>query len=185
MLVVRQEQKQKREQKLKVDETLSSKIRKHITNTPGVHFNDLLRTFNIAPGTLQYHLNRMERREDIIVLRGKYKTLYFPETLTDPVDQKIILILRQRLPRNLLLILLEESHKTGSELTKLLNITKSTLSYYTHHLEKLGVLKSKVEGRTKRYSVKDPERIAKVLKEHRRSFGDEMVDRFVELWVRI
>jgi DNA-binding transcriptional ArsR family regulator len=74
---------------------------------------------------------------------------------------------------------------TGHELTELLNITKSTLSYYTHHLEKLDVIDIIVDGREKRYSVKDPARITELIKKHKKSFGDELVDRFVEVWVRI
>jgi predicted transcriptional regulator len=169
----------------KNEESLDSVIFDYITNNPGVHFNDLQRALDLAPGTLQYHLNRMEKTEKIIVLRKEYKTLYFPPSMRDPADQKIILFLRQRIPRALLLILLEHPGKTGYELKKLLKITKSTLSYYTRHLEKLGVLEIKVEGREKRFSVSEPQRVAKLLTEHKKSFGDEMVDRFVDLWIRI
>ncbi len=165
--------------------SIPKSILEYITNHPGVHFNDLLRALDLAAGTLQYHLNQMERKHKIIVLRKEYKTVYFPTTMDDPIDQNIIVLLRQRISRTLLMILLEHSEKSGSELTKLLKITKSTLSYYTSRIEKLGLLKTKVVGREKRFSVKQPERIARLLTEHRKSFGDEVVDRFVELWVRI
>jgi predicted transcriptional regulator len=158
----------------KNEENLDSVILKYITKTPGVHFNDLQRALDLAPGTLQYHLNRMEKGGKVIVVRKEYKTLYFPISIRDPTDQKIIILLRQRIPRTLLLILLEHTEKTGHELKDSLKITKSTLSYYTRHLEK-----------EKRFSVSEPERVAKLLSEHKKSFGDEMVDRFVDLWVRI
>ena len=99
---------------------LNSIIIDYIAKNPGVHFNDLLRALNIASGTLQYHLNQMERSNTIIVLRKEYNTLYFPLTIKDPIDQKIIILLRQRIPRKLLLILLENPEKTGYELTQLL-----------------------------------------------------------------
>lgn len=169
----------------KNEENLDSVILKYITKTPGVHFNDLQRALDLAPGTLQYHLNRMEKGGKVIVIRKEYKTLYFPISIRDPADQKIIIMLRQRIPRTLLLILLEHTEKTGHELKDSLKITKSTLSYYTRHLEKLGILNIKIEGREKRFSVSEPERVAKLLSEHKKSFGDEMVDRFVDLWVRI
>lgn len=169
----------------KESESLATDIISHIKKHPGVHFNDLTRALNIAPGTLQYHLNRMERDKSVIVLRKEYYTRYFPSTMEDPKDQKIMVLLRQKLPRKLLIILLEESNKTGQELIKLLKITKSTLSYYTRRLEKLEILKTEVEGREKRYSINEPERIAKLLNDFKKSFADEMVDRFVEVWVRI
>jgi predicted transcriptional regulator len=157
----------------------------YITTHPGVHFNDMLRGLGIAAGTLQYHLNRMETKKEIIVLRKEYKTLYFPVSLKDPVDRKILVFLRQQIPRTMLLILIEHPDKTGHELTKLLKITKSTLSYYTKRLGELDIIKIKVEGREKHYSVTHPGRIAKLLTEHKKSFSDEMVDRFVDIWVRI
>ena len=173
------------EPKQEVSKNLESRILSHITKHPGIHFNDLHRALNLAPGTLQYHMYRLVRDKKVIVIRGEYKTLYFPPKLIDPADQKIIILLRQRIPRTLLLILLEQSEKSGHELTKLLNITKSTLSYYIKRLTKLGVLKIKIEGREKRYSVNQPDRIANLLIKHKKSFGDELVDRFVDLWVRI
>lgn len=167
------------------DKTLDSKIIEYINKNPGVHFNDLLRALNLAAGTLQYHLNKMEQQKQIIVIRKEYKTLYFPPSLRDPQDQKIMILLRQKIPRNLLLILLEHKEKSGHELTKLLSITKSTLSYYTKRLEELGILKTAIEGREKRFSVAQPEKVAQLLSEHKKSFSDELVDRFVDLWVRI
>jgi predicted transcriptional regulator len=164
---------------------ISYNIIQYITNNPGQHYNNILRALNIAPGTLQYHLNRMERSNDIIVVRKKYFTRYFPISMENPVDQKIMVLLRQNIPRKLLIILLEESEKTGHELTDLLNVTKSTLSYYMRHLEKLEVLNIDVKGREKIYSLKDQTRIAELLSKHKKSFGDDMVDRFVEVWVRI
>ena len=165
--------------------TVAGKILSYISKHPGVHFNDLQRALDLAFGTLQYHLNQMERKNKIIVLRKEYKTLYFPPAFRDPINQKIMIFLRQRIPRALILNLLEHSEKPGHELTQLLKITKSTLSYYTSRLEKLGILKIKVVGREKLYSVNRPERVAKLLSVYRKSFGDELVDRFVELWVRI
>ena len=169
----------------KEDKPLADSIVSYISSHPGIHFNDLLRALNIAAGTLQYHLNQMEGSEAIIVHRKRYYTRYFPPEMKDPTDQKIMVLLRQRIPRSLLLHLLEFQENTGTELTKVLNITKSTLSYYTTRLEKLGMLNIKVVGREKRFSVVGPQRIANLLKEHQKSFGDEMVDRFVDLWVRI
>ena len=76
-------------------------------------------------------------------------------------------------------------NKSGLELAGLLKITKSTLSYYTKRLVVLDILSIKTEGREKRYSVNNPKRAAKLLKEYQISFGDEVVNRFVDLWVRI
>lgn len=172
-----------KEQKNKKEIALN--ILSYISNNPGIHFNKMQRTLNVAAGTLQYHLNRMERAEKIIVVRKKYYTRYFPVTMKHPIDQNIMVILRQNLPRKLILILLESSERTGHELTELLNITKSTLSYYIRQLERLDVIKINVIGREKRYSIKNPNRITNLLKKHKKSFGDDMVDRFIEVWVRI
>ena len=163
----------------------NAQILSYIKQNPGVHFNDLVRALKFAPGTLQYHLTRMEKEKEIIVLRKEYNTLYFPRSLENPLDQKIMILLRQRIPRNLLLILLEHKIKSGQDLIKSLKITKSTLSYYIRRIEKLGILIIHIKGREKLFSLDRPERIARLLQEHKKSFGDELVDRFVDLWVRI
>lgn len=176
---------QRQEEGQKDEKSLADDILSFVKDHPGVHFNNILQILELSPGTLQYHLNRMERAKNVIVLRKRYYTRYFPLSMDDTVNQNIIILLRQRIPRKLLLILMEQPGKAGHELTQLLKITKSTLSYYTKRLEEIGVLNVNIEGREKRYSVIKPERIAQLLIEHKKSFKDEMVDRFVELWVRI
>jgi predicted transcriptional regulator len=166
-------------------ESLSDIILKYIREHPGIHFNDLHRDLNLAPGTLQYHLNRMESSGKVLVIRMEYKTLYFPPGMSDPMDQKILTMLRQQIPRKLILILLENNNRSGQELIKLLKITKSTLSYYTRRLEKLEVIKSNIQGREKFYSVINSAHVARLLMDHKKSFSDKMVDRFIELWARI
>lgn len=157
----------------------------YIKKNPGNHFNNLQRALSLAPGTLQYHLNRMEKANEIVVVRKQYYTRYFPSSMKDPADRKLMVLLRQKIPRTLLMLLIEHSGRTGTELARSLNINKSTLSYYTTRLEKLGVIKIQSKGREKRFSVNQPERISKLLSDYKKSFGDEMVDRFVDLWVRI
>ena len=165
--------------------SVATAILAYITKNPGVHFKDLNRTLHLAPGTLQYHLNRMEESNIVIVQRKKYHTSYFPPSMKDPLDQKIMVLLRQDIPRKLIILLLEKSEKSGLELAKSLKITKSTLSYYTKRLVELGILSIKIEGREKRYSVTNPQRTGNLLKDYKSSFGDEVVNRFVDLWVRI
>ena len=175
----------KKQRKQSETRPVAAAILAYITKHPGVHFKDLNRALQLAPGTLQYHLNRMEESQTIIVLRKKYITSYFPTSMKDPLDQKIMVLLRQEIPRTFIILLLEENDKPGSELVKSLKITKSTLSYYTKRLVELGILSIRIKGREKRYTVNNPERTAKLLKEYKKSFGDELVNRFVDLWVRI
>jgi predicted transcriptional regulator len=174
-----------RQRKQLEKKSVATAILAYITKNPGVHFKDLNRALNLAPGTLQYHLYKMEQVEDIRVLRKQYFTSYFPPSMKDPLDQKIMVLLRQNIPRNLIILLLEKSEKSGLELATSLKITKSTLSYYTKRLVELDILSIKVEGREKRYSVNNPERTTKLMKDYKESFGDKVVNRFIDLWVRI
>ena len=174
-----------RQRKQSETRSVGAAILAYIAKHPGVHFKDLLRELNLAPGTLQYHLNKMEKNQEIIIMRKKYFTSYFLPSMKDPLDQKTMVLLRQNIPRKLIILLLEKSERPGFELTKSLKISKSTLSSYAKRLIELGILNIKAEGREKNYSVNDPQRVVKLLREYKKSFGDEVVDRFVEVWVRI
>jgi predicted transcriptional regulator len=173
------------EENEKDNKKVAMKLISYINNNPGQHYNNILRALKLAPGTLQYHLNRMEREGKVIVVRDKFYSRYFPESMKHPIDRNIMVVLRQKIPRKLLLILLDNGERTGYELAESLKITKSTLSYYIRHLDKLDIINIEIDGREKRYSLKDPKRIAQLIKKHKKSFADELVDRFVEVWVRI
>ena len=152
-----------------------------IKEFPGIHMRELQRRTGMALGTLRYQLRFLEKHGLIVEKREGRLVTYYPakEREVDARDKKYLAILRQELPRLIVLHLMMHPYSTHGEMKGPFNISPSTLSYHLKRLMDTEVIGKDEEGR---YYVLDEERVAKVLITYRQSFVDAMVDAFVRFW---
>jgi predicted transcriptional regulator len=43
-----------------------NRIAQQVRRNPGIHFNELTRTLDLAPGQVQYHLRKLQRSDDVL-----------------------------------------------------------------------------------------------------------------------
>lgn len=170
-----------------VKDGLELEVRKRlydiISKSPGIHFRELQRQSKLVIGSLQYHLNYMVKRGLIVEHKsGDYSRFYVEGELTEQ-EKSIMSSLRQKNMRKLVIVLLQTGkpiiHK---KLTEHLDLSPSTVSWYTTRLSESGVLKQLKKGRETYFSVNDPEVVARVLIKYRETFLDKVVDKFIDAW---
>lgn len=157
----------------------------YIASHPGVHLRKMERDLSLSTGMLSYHLDVLERRG---VLRSEVqenRRCYFPAKAFRQDQRRALALLRQRVPRRILLELLLNGPRTFAELQAQAGVSPSTLSY---HLKKLSVASLVLRGRRERESVlevKDRELVADLLVTAGASLEDDAVERFVDLWSKL
>lgn len=159
------------------------KIFRHIERNPGLHLRGLQRTLGMPLGTIEYHLHQMEK-VGLIVSRddGRFKAFFAKDGL-DRRDKDILYYVRQEMPRQIVIQLLMAPRLTHSELTASLPVSASTCSFHLKKLVKAEIVDEERVGRSKRFTVREAERVAGVLVRYRRSFLDDLVDRFARAWL--
>ncbi|MCI4349494.1 MAG: hypothetical protein L3J93_04690, partial [Thermoplasmata archaeon] len=123
---------------------------------PGVHLREIRRRLGIPIGTLDYHLYRLGK-EGLISVRfnGGYKCAYpavVPEIggpIPEP-DLKLLALLRQPVPRSLLLHLYLDGPSAPASLAAELGTTAPNLSYFLRRLESIGVIARDGSGAERR-----------------------------------
>ncbi len=160
-------------------------IYEHITAVPGTHFREIHRRLSIPTGVVEYHLKYLEDR-DLIVARkeGRYKRYYITGSMGSK-DKMLMSLLRQKIPRHILMQLLLKPKTTHKELRKLFSISASTLSFHLSKLLKSEVIEQIKSGRENQYIVIDEDAVAKALIRYKKGFVDEVVDEFVDIWMEI
>src|SRR2546430_960570 len=114
-----------------------------------------------------------------------HRKRYFIARAFVEAQRRILAVLRQDVPRKIVLELLFFGERTFGELQASVGVSKSTLSY---HLQKLMHREVLLRGRREResvFSIKDLEEVRKLLLANQSSFQDDAVDRFADLWTRI
>ena len=153
-----------------------------IKENPGIHMRGLERKTGIPMGTLRYHLRYLEKHEMIVEKRSGRMVTYYPSvsgSSVDAQDKKYLAVLRQEIPRLIVLHLMMHPHTSHSDLKPHFMISPSTLSYHLKKLLDSGIIIKDSEGL---YYVADEERVARILIRYRQSFLDAMVDSFVRFW---
>jgi predicted transcriptional regulator len=155
------------------------RIADRVTADPGIHFSELVRELNLAPGQVQYHLRRLDDRVVAADLYGR--THYYPSTV-DERDRRVLAALRRETARDALAVLLRRGPTPPAAVADELGVARSTLEW---HLDRLVAEDLVRKSRDRRGRVTlvlaDPDWIGAHLDAVEPSLPERLVDRFDRL----
>ncbi len=161
------------------------KIYEYLLANPGVHLRRIGRALGMTTGMLSYHLAYLERVGVLKSEEDGHRKRYFIARVFLEAQRRILGVLRQDVPRKIVLDILLHGDRTFAQLQQAAGVSKSTLSY---HLQKMTAKELLVRYRREResvFAIKDMEEVSKLLVANRQSFQDDAVDRFVDLWAKL
>ncbi len=169
------------------DDVLDLGVRQRIVDAirehPGLHLRGLAERLDIPVSTMEYHTYHLARHGHLSVREdGGYKAFY-PIDGLDRRDKDILYMVRHEVPRRVCTHLLLHPEATPKDLLPVVSVSPATLSFHLKKLREAGLVEETPAGRTKTLRVADPERVANVLVTYRRSFVDDVVDRFAKTWL--
>ena len=168
------------------DEILENENRRKIYDiieeNPGIHLRELQRVLDTPLTTLEYHLSYLVRRNIIYSENDLHFKRYYAKPL-EKEDKKVIAALRQKRLREIVLLVLSKEKVKYQFLSEYLKLPNSTLSFYLKYLADNGILAKEKVGYETLYTVKDEDRVAKVLIAYRTSFLDKLVDKSLNTWL--
>lgn len=155
-------------------------IYEYITAHPGVHFNAIVRTLDLAPGQVQYHVRKL-LDEEIELERLYGQTHYYPPGY-DQWEHGVLALFRRETAREILLYLLENEPATPIAVATELNIARSTLEWHLDHFIATEIVeKDRSPDNRVRLRLLQPTRTRELLYEVRPSTADRFVDRFIRV----
>ncbi|MFC7188245.1 winged helix-turn-helix transcriptional regulator [Halorubrum yunnanense] len=157
--------------------TTRDRVRRHVRETPGVHFNQVERDLDIATGQAQYHLRRLVNDEELIVERIAGRAHYFDPTF-DPWERRALAFLRRETAREIVFRLHLDGPLRPDVLTTELDLSRSTVSWHVSNLSDAGVV-TKSDDRPMTITLTRPEHTAELLDVVSPSLPDRLVDRFI------
>lgn len=157
------------------------RIYRHVVTHPGEHFNGLARALDLAPGQVQYHLQRLERQDRVVAERVYGRTHYYPTTY-DEDQRRSIAVLQRETARDVLFYLLEHGPTSPGIVADEIGIARSTLEWHLDHLlEQDLVCKRREEGNRVTLVVREPTEVLGLLQDVTPKLPQRLVDRFGRL----
>lgn len=165
-----------------------SKTRTTIANAvevhPGLHFNELVRRLDLAPGQVQYHLKQL-RDNDAVIAESLYgRTHYYPPSYSD-WERRALALLRRETAGDIVAYLLVNEQTRPTVLTDNLDIVRSTLEWHLDRLVTHGLVEKDYDGGRVILRSEAPEETARLLREADPTLRERLVDRFTRLVDRL
>lgn len=153
-----------------------------IEGSPGIHLRELQRVLNMPLTTMEYHLSYMSRKKIIYFETDTHYKRYYAKPLNDE-DKKVLSALRQKRLREIVLLILSNGKAKYQFMADYLKVPHSTLSFYLKYLVDKGILLKEKVGYETIYTVKDDDKVVKVLVAYKASFLDKLIDKAVAMWL--
>ena len=155
-------------------------LMKHIEQTPGIRYRELLRLTGLVNGVLSYHLSALERANVIKVNRESRITRYYPVNVSDK-ESSILKFVRHEPIRQILLFILEHELCTFNEIVDHTGKAPSTVSSHLKRLTGAGIVLVRHGEYHQLYRVAEGDLIVEVLSKYSASFTDKVVDNYTEM----
>jgi predicted transcriptional regulator len=158
-----------------------TRVANHVAAYPGVHFNELVRSLDLAPGQVQHHIRRLVdvgvvEREEIYG-----QTHYYPPEF-DEWERGALALFRRETTRDVLGYLLEHGDSKPADVADAVGIARSTLEWHLDHLTERDVVRKERDIHNRvTLTLARPEATATLLDTVSPSLPERFVDRFTRL----
>jgi predicted transcriptional regulator len=164
------------------------KILNYIKENPGLHLRRLKHDLGFSMGTIQYYLNKLEKKEKITSSRNGLHKCFFVTGIFGENEKDIIKYLNQDTPRKIILYIVQQGQPTQMDIAQELGITSPTVSWNLNRLTISKIITETKYGRYKRYSLSsniDPLVLTKLLKSYYPSLWNKWSDKLAEIYLSL
>ena len=169
------------------DEPNSNTIRvlQHIQENPGCHLRQIKRELDMSMGTIQYHLNLLDKQGKVSTERQNLHKYYFPIGLFEQNERDILKILNQETAREILMIILEKK-PTQTDIVNIIKISGASVNWHIKRLVEIGLVLEQKDGKFKRYTLGiDSKNIISLMKNYHPNIWNRWSNRLAEMFLSL
>jgi predicted transcriptional regulator len=177
-------------------------IYQFILKSPGLHLRELSRRLHMPLTTVKYHLHVLQKRELIKEkTEGRYHRYYVTHKI-GAQEKKLINLLREDIPRTIILYLMICYWSTQIDISKSLKKHPTTIEFHLKKLMDLGliqqvkpvdgkiyrdekprIIECETIGREKVYMLKNPQQIYDLLITYKHSIIEDIISEHIFEWI--
>lgn len=160
------------------------KVLQFIQDNPGCHMRYIKRKVELSMGTIQYHLNLLEKQGKIISEKQNFHKYYFPIGLFEKIDREILKILNQETAREIIMMILEKTDSTQAEIARHVGIAPASINWHLKRIEETGLIEHIQEGKFKKYRLKiSSKQVVSLMKNYHPNLWGKLSNRLAEMFL--
>jgi len=142
------------------------------------------RKVELSMGTIQYHLNLLEKQGKIISEKQNFHKYYFPIGLFEKIDREILKILNQETAREIIMMILEKTDSTQAEIARHVGIAPASINWHLKRIEETGLIEHIQEGKFKKYRLKiSSKQVVSLMKNYHPNLWGKLSNRLAEMFL--
>ena len=162
----------------------SQKVLEFIQEKPGSHLRQIKRELGMSIGTIQYHLNNLEKQGKITSEKQRLYRYYFPVGMFKENEKNILKVLQQETAREIIMIIIEKKNPTQKEIIEILKLSAPTISWNLEKLTEFRLIDEVRDGKFKRYTMReDPKNIISLMKNYHVGIWSTWSNRLAEMFL--
>ncbi len=162
----------------------TNQILQFIEQNPGCHLRQIKRELKISMGTLQYHLNLLEKNGRITSDKQSLHRYYFPVGMFLDNEKNVLKILNKETERDILMFIIERKNPTQTEIVSAIQISAPSVNWHISNLVQLDLIREERDGKFKRYMFSgNPDHIISLMKRYHTSIWDKWSGRLAEIFL--
>lgn len=164
----------------------ADRVLQYIQQNPGCHLRQIKRELDMSMGTVQYHLNLLEKMGRIASERHSLHRFYFPIAIFESSERNVLKILNQDTAREILMFILERKSPTQTDIVDSVKISAASVNWHIKRLIDLELISEIKEGKYKKYQmVVDSTFVVNLLKSYHPNLWNRWSNRLAEMFLAL
>ncbi len=176
------------EDSLQPEDSTTDQILRFIEENPSCHLRKIKKDLDLAMGTVQYHLNKLEKAGRITSHRQGFHKYYFMVGAFEENEKQLLEVLSNETAREILMFIIEQKYPPSqSEISRHVGISSPSVSWQIKRLQDYKVIDDEIkEGRFKRYKLHgDSKQVIAFLKNYYPNIWNRWSNRLAEMFLSL
>ena len=163
------------------------RILRFIRDNPGCHLRKIKDELDLAMGTVQYHLDRLEKAGRVTSQKQSLHKYFFLVGVFEENEKQLLEALSNETARDILMFIIEQKkYPSQGEISKHIGISSPSISWQIKRLQDYGIIDEIKEGKFKRYKLHgDSKQFVGLLKNYYPSIWNRWSNRLAEIFLSL
>lgn len=166
------------------EDNTTERILRFVQENPSCHLRKIKKKLELAMGTVQYHLDRLEKAGRITSHRHGLHKYYFVVGVFEENEKHLLEVLSNETAREILMFIVEQQNPSQTDISKHIGISPASVNWQIKRLVAFEIVDEIREGKFKRYKLHgDAKQAVALLRNYYPSIWDKWSTRLAEMFL--
>ncbi len=168
------------------EDNRTDQILQFIHENPSGHLRKIKKELGLAMGTVQYHLDKLEKAGRITAQKQGLHKYYFAVGAFEENEKQLLEVLSNETAREIVMFIVEQNYPSQTEISKHVGISSASVSWQIKRLQDSRIVDEVKEGKFKRYKLHgDSKQVVALLKNYYPDIWNRWSNRLAEMFLSL